>query len=69
MLEDRVSLCERLLHVPDDVPRIVWYGRLAAFGAMGVWGVSILLGRMTALWRCIAATTTSALPCARPGWH
>jgi hypothetical protein len=46
-LEDRVTLRERLLFVPDDVPRHVWYGRLAAFAAMSVWGIVILLSRMT----------------------
>jgi hypothetical protein len=46
-LEDRVSLRARLLSVPDDVPRHVWYGRLAAFAAMSAWGISVLLSRMT----------------------
>ena len=46
-LDDRVSLRERLFFVPDDVPRIAWYGRLAAFLALFVWGVSIVFGRMT----------------------
>ncbi len=46
-LDDCVPLRERLLFVPDDLPRVVWYGRLAAFAAMLVWGVGIVLGRMT----------------------
>ncbi len=45
--DDRASLRERLLDVPDDVPRHVWYGRLAAFAAMGAWGVSIVFDKMT----------------------
>ncbi len=46
-LDDRVPLRERLLLVPDDVPRMAWYGRLGAFLACFVWGVGIVLGRMT----------------------
>ena len=47
VLDDRVSLGERLLFVPDDVPRVVWYGRLAAFVLMLLWGGSIAFARMT----------------------
>lgn len=47
VIDDRVSLRERLLFVPDDVPRVAWFGRLAAFGLMLLWGVSIVFGRMT----------------------
>ena len=46
-LDNRASLRERLLFVPDDVPRIAAYGRLVAFAAMLIWGTSIVLGRMT----------------------
>lgn len=46
-LDDHVPLRERLLFVPDDVPRVVWYGRLGAFLAMLLWGVVVVFGRMT----------------------
>jgi hypothetical protein len=45
--EERESWRERLLYVPDDVPRAAWYGRLFAFAAMALWGMSILFSRMT----------------------
>jgi hypothetical protein len=45
--EEREAWRDRLLCVPDDVPRAVWYGRLFAFAAMALWGLSILFGRMT----------------------
>lgn len=38
---------ERLLEVPEDVPRPVWYGRVAALLLFAVWGTSVVLGRMT----------------------
>ena len=38
---------ERLLDVPDDVPRSAWYGRVAVFLLMAVWGSAIILSRMT----------------------
>jgi hypothetical protein len=46
-VEDRPSLRERLLDVPWDVPRPVWYGRLALLAAVAIWATSVLLGRMT----------------------
>ena len=47
LAEERASLRERLLDVPWDVPRAVWYGRLAALALVAIWGTSVLLGRMT----------------------
>ena len=38
---------ERLLDVPWDVPRPVWYGRLALLAVVAIWATSVLLGRMT----------------------
>lgn len=46
-LDDRVPLRERLLFVPDDVPRVAWFGRLAAFALMLLWGMTLVFGRMT----------------------
>ena len=46
-VEPRVPWRERLLDVPDDVPRLALYGRLAGFALMAVWGTSVLLSRMT----------------------
>ena len=46
-LDDRVPLRERLLFVPDDIPRGAWVGRCAALLAMALWGLSIVFGRMT----------------------
>jgi len=38
---------QRLLEVPEDVPRSAWYGRVAAFLLVATWGTSIVFGRMT----------------------
>ena len=38
---------ERLLAVPEDVPRLAWYGRIAAFLLLAVWGTGVVLSRMT----------------------
>ena len=46
-IEDRASLRERLLEVPWDVPRPVWYGRLALLAVVAIWATSVLLSRMT----------------------
>ena len=46
-VEDRASLRERLLDVPEDVPRPVWYGRLALLAVVAIWATSVLLSRMT----------------------
>jgi hypothetical protein len=46
-VDDGASLRERLLDVPDDVPRSVWYGRLALLGAIAIWATAVLLSRMT----------------------
>jgi len=46
-VEDRPSLRERLLDVPEDVPRPVWYGRLALLAVVAIWATSVLLSRMT----------------------
>ena len=45
--EASLSLRERLLDVPWQVPREVWFGRLAAFIAMCIWGLGIVFSRMT----------------------
>lgn len=45
--EESVPLRERLLDVPVEVPRAAWYGRAAVFAVMAVWGVGVLLSRMT----------------------
>lgn len=45
--EDRISLRERLLDVPDDVPRAAWLGRVALLALVAVWGMSVLLARLT----------------------
>jgi hypothetical protein len=46
-VEDRVPLRERLLDVPWDVPRPVWYGRLGLLAAVAIWATSVVLSRMT----------------------
>ena len=46
-LEDRPSLRERLFDVPWDVPRPVWYGRIALLGVVAIWATSVVLSRMT----------------------
>jgi len=46
-VEDRPSLRERLLDVPEDVPRPAWYGRLALLAVVAIWATSVLLSRMT----------------------
>ena len=38
---------ERLLDVPWDVPRPVWYGRLALLAVIAIWATSVVLSRMT----------------------
>jgi len=38
---------ERLLEVPDEVPRGAWLGRIALLTVVAGWGVSIVFGRMT----------------------
>ena len=39
--DDGPSWRQRLLEVPEDVPRPVWYGRIAAFLLMAVWGTGV----------------------------
>jgi len=46
-VDDRVSLRERLLDVPWDVPRPVWYGRLVLLAVVAICATSVLLSRMT----------------------
>ena len=38
---------DRLLEVPEDVPRSAWDGRAAAFLLAAVWGSGVVLSRMT----------------------
>jgi hypothetical protein len=38
---------ERLLDVPDDVPRSAWRGRIALLVVMALWGASVVVARMT----------------------
>jgi hypothetical protein len=45
--EESVSLRERLLDVPDDVPRAAWLGRVALLALILVSGTSVLLARLT----------------------
>jgi hypothetical protein len=45
--EENASLSERLLDVPSDVPRTAWYGRIVALAVVALWGLSIVLSRMT----------------------
>ncbi|MCE9661261.1 MAG: hypothetical protein K8R60_22270 [Burkholderiales bacterium] len=47
LAEPRMPLRERLLEVPWDVPRSTWYGRLALFALMAIWGTGVVLSRMT----------------------
>jgi hypothetical protein len=47
LAEETIPLRERLFDVPWDVPRGVWYGRLAALAVVAVWGTAVLLSRMT----------------------
>ena len=45
--DDALSWRERLLEVPEDVPRSAWYGRVATFLLLAVWGTGVVLSRMT----------------------
>jgi hypothetical protein len=45
--DDRPSWRERLLDVPDDVPKSAWLGRMALLAVVAVWGASVVVGRMT----------------------
>jgi len=45
--DDGPSWRERLLEVPEDVPRSAWYGRVATFLLLAVWGTGMVLSRMT----------------------
>jgi hypothetical protein len=47
--DDRPSWRERLLDVPDDVPRARWRGRIALLAVVAAWGMSVVFGRMTEL--------------------
>ena len=44
---ERASWRERLLDVPWDVPRPVWYGRLALLAVVAIWAASVVVSRMT----------------------
>jgi len=45
--DDGPSWRERLLEVPDNVPLSAWYGRVATFLLLAVWGSGVVLSRMT----------------------
>lgn len=45
--EEPVPLRERLLHVPWEVPREAWLGRLAVLVLMAAWGLSLWFSRLT----------------------
>jgi len=45
--DDRTPWSERLLDVPDDVPKSVWLGRIALLAVVALWGMSVVFGRMT----------------------
>jgi len=45
--EESIPLRERLLHVPWDVPREVWYGRLAVLVLMAAWAFSLWFSKLT----------------------
>jgi len=45
--DEPIPLRERLLDVPWNVPREVWYARLAVLVIMAIWGTSVWLGKMT----------------------
>lgn len=45
--EERIPLRERLIDVPWNVPRSVWYGRIAILVLVAVWGISVWVGKMT----------------------
>jgi hypothetical protein len=38
---------ERLLDVPDEVPKVAWLGRIALLVVVALWGMSVVFGRMT----------------------
>lgn len=46
-VEESVSLRERLLEIPDDVPHAAWLGRIALLALVAAWGTGVLLSRMT----------------------
>lgn len=45
--EEHATLRERLLDVPSDVSRTAWYGRIVALVVVALWGLAIVIGRMT----------------------
>jgi hypothetical protein len=45
--DDRPSWRERLLDVPDDVPKTTWLGRIALLAVVAAWCMSVVFGRMT----------------------
>jgi hypothetical protein len=45
--DDRTSWRERLLDVPDDVPKTAWLGRIALLAVFAVWSVGVVFARMT----------------------
>ncbi len=47
LAEESDSLRERLLAIPEDVPRATWLGRVALLALVAVWATTVLLSRMT----------------------
>ena len=45
--DDRESWRERLLDVPDDVPKATWLGRIALLAVVSLWGMGVVFARMT----------------------
>lgn len=45
--DDRPSWRERLLDVPDGVPKATWLGRIALLVVVVAWGMRVVFGRMT----------------------
>ena len=45
--DDRPPWRERLLDVPDDVPKTAWLARIALLAAIALWGTSVVFGRMS----------------------
>jgi hypothetical protein len=45
--DDALPWRDRLLDVPDEVPKTAWLGRVALLVAVALWGMSVVFGSMT----------------------